>query len=78
MGSRGHFGNDPAVARMGRELRGNDVGPDAAFAVEDGDGRFVARGFDAEDDQARALPAARRLLAYGGRQIARSVTMAVM
>ena len=41
--------HDPAVGGVRRELRGDDVREHAALAVEDGDGRLVAGGFDAED-----------------------------
>ncbi len=77
---RRHLGHDPAVARMSQKLRRNDVGEHPALAVENGDGRLVARGLDTEDDHGTVgrpdETAARRLSAYGGRQIARSVTIA--
>ena len=61
MGSRGDLRDDPAVTRVGRELRGDHVGAHAALAVEDGDGCLVAGRLDAENDQAGGHGAAPRI-----------------
>ncbi len=56
MGARGDFGNDPAIRPMRIILRGNALRDDArgergTGPVDHGDGSFVARRFDTEDER---------------------------
>jgi poly(A) polymerase len=46
--ARGEFGDDAAVDRMHRHLRGDDVGERLRARAHDGGRGFVARAFDAE------------------------------
>ena len=45
----GEFGHHAAVFAMNVDLRGDDARKNAAAAGDHGSGRFVARGFDAEN-----------------------------
>ncbi len=46
----GELGHDAAVERVGRDLRGNDGRKSSRSALDDRRGRFVAGGFDAENE----------------------------
>ena len=52
----GQLRHHAAVARVGRDLRGDDGGKRARAALDDGRGGLVAGGFDAEDEAAGHIP----------------------
>src|SRR5919199_3352314 len=49
MRARGLLGHAPAIPRVEVGLRGDDIGLDDGPVADNGYGRFVAAGFDAED-----------------------------